>query len=342
MVRASGIAAVLALVAASSCTSGSSSTTVHFDLEGDWNSSSTFFDHPFPSDLRLTGSGSPDLRGFPNPKRTAIVDNLIAGAGDRLAFSSMTVSLFRFDGPLAARTGESITEAAPTASFLLLDIDRNSPDRGRLYPTLVQTLVGDDYLPDFGLAIAPWPGTILPGDRTYAAVVLRRANDAEGAPLAVPAPLSALAADKAPEGRRGDDALSIYAPLFETLDRIGVERSEVAAATVFTTADVVADLAMASERVVADHDVTIDNLHVDDDGDQSELCELVGTVSYPQFQAGSAPFNDNGLITFDSSGSPIKTGELTAPVRIAIPKKTMPASGFPPDDLLPRQRWKQQ
>jgi len=311
------------------CASTEAPTSVYFDLDGNVDTPATFFDHPFPSDLRLTEDGAPNLRGFPNPKDTAIVDNLIAGASDRVGLSAMTVSLFRFDGALAEHLGESAISPQVSAPFLIVDIDPDSPDRGRLYPVLARTLPSDDYIADHALALAPWPGTILPGGRTYAALVRASAGDASGAPLFVHPHIAALAADRAPEAVDGARALSAFSPLFETLDQIGIKRADVAAATVFTTADVAADLAQTSDAVLQRHTVTIDNLHLDDDGDQDDLCELVGTVTYPQFQAGAAPFNIAGLIAVDASGAPVQTGELTAPVRIAVPKRQMPSTGFP-------------
>lgn len=318
-----------ALVVACACAGDPEQTTAFFDLSGATDSPATFFDHPFPSDLRLTSDGRPDLAGFPNPKGSPVVDNLIAGAGDRLGFSAMTVAHFRFDGPLWPRDGAEPIAADPSAPLLLIDIDAGSPERGRLYPTLAITSAGDDYLPGPNLALAPWPGTVLPGGRTFAAVVMRSAGDHRAAPLGVPPAIEALAAGRAPEAPLGEAALERFGPLFETLDAIGVDRFEVAAATVFTTADVVAELAAASDRVLERHRVTIDNLRLDADGDHPELCELVGEVSYPQFQSGAPPFNSGGRIEVDDSGAPIARGELVAPVRIAVPKRPMPAAGFP-------------
>ena len=306
-----------------------SSTSVYFDLDGNTGTPETFFDHPFPSDLRLTNDGRPDLKGFPNPKKTALVDNLIAGAGDRQGFSSMTVALFRFDGALTPHSPDQVVRANSTAPFLIIDIDPNSPNRGHLFPVLAETLAADDYLADFGLAVAPWPGTILPGGRTYAAIVMRQANDEQGQPLTTPADLITLAAGQRPSGVLGQRALELFTPMFETLDQLHVSRDNVAAATVFTTADVVADLAATSDAVLTMHDVAITGLTLDSDGNHAESCELVGTVAYPQFQRGSAPFNDNGLIEFDSNGAPIARGSLTAPVRISVPKGRMPEPGFP-------------
>src|SRR5207302_770818 len=117
--------------------------------------------------------------------------------------------------------------------------------------------------------------------RTYAFVVLRALGDGAGAQLGVDATMRDLAAGKAPAALQ-----ALYDPLYQTLDTIKIARADVAAATVFTTADVVEDLFDISTALLAKYSVTIDGLHVDpDDGAQHpRFCELVGTVTMPQFQ----------------------------------------------------------
>ena len=43
-------------------------TKVRFDLDGAWDTADTFFDSPYPSDLRLGAHGGPDLTGYPLPE----------------------------------------------------------------------------------------------------------------------------------------------------------------------------------------------------------------------------------------------------------------------------------
>ncbi|HBQ12572.1 MAG TPA: hypothetical protein DEF51_15975, partial [Myxococcales bacterium] len=80
-----------------------SSSAVRFSLDGDVDTQETFFSFPFPSDLRLSPDGTPDLTGYPNP-RVAIVDNLLPLAQDRPGWPVIPVGLFRFGAPLSPQT----------------------------------------------------------------------------------------------------------------------------------------------------------------------------------------------------------------------------------------------
>lgn len=118
--------------------------------------------------------------------------------------------------------------------------------------------------------------------------------------------------------------------MFETLDMLGIDRGEVAAASVFTTADVVADLFELSSALVDAYDITIDEIELDpEDGDHPSFCELVATIEFPQFQEGTPPFNDKGLFVIGADGLPIVQRQKRVPVHIAIPKTEMPLGGYP-------------
>lgn len=328
--------ALLSMVAALaiglvSCGTDEPGSVVYFDLDGNLDTPATFFDHPFPSDLRLTPEGGPDLTGFPNPRNTVILEALLTVARDRTAFPANSTGYFRFTEPLAARAPTDVIPAAIESPVLLIDIDPESPDRGALVPAVAQSLVIDDYVGGYTLAVSPRGGFVLHGERTYAYVIMRSLGDETGAPLGVAPAISALASGTAPSGAMGAQAAALYAPLWETLDTLGVDREQVAAATVFTTADVVADLYELSEGVRARDSVTIDGLALDpDDGaTHPRFCELLATVSFPQFQKGTPPFDREGLFEIDADGLPIEQRRETAPVVITIPKTEMPAAGYP-------------
>jgi hypothetical protein len=305
-------------------------TAAYFDLDATGDED-TYFNFPFPSDLRLLPDGKPDLEAYPNPRNLPILEDLLEAARDRHKWSVMPVAYLRFDAPLAPRDWRDVVPADPGSPVLLVDIDPDSPDRGALVPTVALTMVIDDYAPEHVLAIAPRPGFVLHGERTYAFVVMRGLNDAEGAPLAVPDAFAALAAGEVPDTAWGAEAADLYGPLWDTLDQLGVARDQVAVATVFTTADVVAETAALSDAVLAAHSVTIDDLVIDpDDGaSHDRYCELVGTVTFPQFQRGTAPYDREGHFELDADGLPIVQGADTVPVVITIPKQEMPAAGYP-------------
>ena len=304
---------------------------VRFDLSADTSQQAHFFDFPWPSDLHLTSDGKPIVSGFPNPSALKLVEGLRNIAGDRPGFPVLPVAYFQFSAPLAAADPENTIAAAPTSPLLLVDTDEKSPERGRLIPLVANTPPVDDYVPANVLALAPRPGFVLTAGRRYAFVVRRALKDAVGQPLAVPDAITTMIGGGAPAGANGAAAQALYAPLWTTLKMINVDPSEVAAATVFTTGDVVAATSALSTALVAKYHVTIDNLVYTPEAGvtQDRFCELVGSVSFPQFQKGVPPFNSQGLFDFSDSGLPAKQRDETAPIVITIPKQPMPAGGYP-------------
>lgn len=323
------------------CTSASptvvaaTGTTAAFDLTADLTQGGQFYDFPYPSDLRLTEAGAPELRGFPNPHSVAVVDDLRGRAGDRTGFPVLPVAYFRFSAPLVKQDPEAVIPAAADAPVLLIDVDPASPERGALVPTVIDTPQADDYVPEHTLTVAARPGFVLQGRRKYAFVVMRDLGDADGKPLGVPPALASLRAGRSPGGALGAKAVDLYAPLWETLALIGVDTARVAAATVFTTADVVVDLYDLSESLRAAYHPQITGVHVDpDDGDaHPRYCELAAEISYPQFQRGVPPFDKTvdgaGRFEYDAKGLPKKQRDETALVSISLPRGEMPAGGYP-------------
>ena len=317
---------ILALLLVVACGSSSESRdTVAFDLASPL-AGETYWDLPFPSDLRLTADGRPDLEGFPNRRQLPVLEALRSVARERAGFPVMPIVWFRFTGVTPDRALGDVIAAEVTGDALLVDIDPSSDERGSLHAVVAQTLARDDFTQSGLVAVAPRPGTVLRAKTRYA-VVLRRSF----APGVEPPPaFTQLAAGGTPEGARGAAAAELYAPLWSTLAELGVARDDLLVATVFTTGDEVAVLRDRSDAIRAAHRVTINDLHVDSDGDQhSGFCELVASVTFPQFQVGTAPFHKDGRFVLDAAGVPIAQGELTVPLRIVIPAQTMPATGWP-------------
>jgi hypothetical protein len=117
------------------------------------------------------------------------------------------------------------------------------------------------------------------------------------------------------------------------LQAAGVDPTQVAAATVFTTGDVVADLSDLSTKVFQKYQPTVSVTGVAVDSNvldtNSRFCELQAQVTYPQFQQGTPPYDTGGLFATGPDGLPIKQGDQVAPVTITLPKQAMPAGGFP-------------
>ncbi len=321
-------------VACGSSSSGSGATAgtqAVFDLGADLSQPDHYYDVPFPSDLRLTAQGTPDVSGFPNPYNKQIVDGLKHIAGQRPGFSTVPVAFFRFNGAIQSRTLDKLIPADASSPILLIDVDASSPDRGKLIPTIANTPPNDGaYVPDNLLAVSAYPGIVLHPGRKYAFVVMRSADDAKGKPLGVPKAIQQLAAGKAPAGAKGADAVKLYASLWDTLKTAGIDKAQVAAATVFTTGDVVKQTYDMSTALLAKYDLSIKNLTLDPSSATApRFCELKGTIDYPQFQKGKPPYNTEGEFVLDKKGVPIEQRTLTAPIVITLPKQPMPQGGYP-------------
>jgi hypothetical protein len=100
---------------------------------------------------------------------------------------------------------------------------------------------------------------------------------------------------------------------------------------VFTTGDEVAVLAARSEAVRRAHDAVIADLRIDpvDGAGHDGVCELIGTVSFPQFQRGAPPYDTEGDFVLDADGAPVAQGMATVPLTLTLPTGEMPPTGWP-------------
>lgn len=306
------------------------STKAVFDLAANLDDPAHFFDIPYPSDLRLDEGKHPHLTGFPNPSGAFVVTGMLENATEAVGFPVVPVAHFLFDHPLKERSKDDVIAADATSPVLLVDIGPLSPDNGKLIPTIAATLPSDPYTPENLLAVAPRPGFVLRPNTKYGVVVLRAIGDADGKPLGANASLMRLA-KHTPEGDAESQADGTYSLLWDPLDRLGVKAEDVAAATVFTTGSVVEELNQLGDKVKGAYAITLDGLaEVTDPADQyAEFCYLKGTVTYPQFQTGTPPFDEGGRFEIGADGLPKKQRDETAPIILLVPKTPMPAKGYP-------------
>jgi hypothetical protein len=328
------LACALAIAIAPGCGDAPSqetpAATIFFDADAAFGAEGAFFDFPYPSDLRLTPEGTPDVAEFPDPG-VHILAGLRKGAGERRGFPLMPVGYFRFTEELAPRASTDVVGGGSGAPLILVDIDPASPERGSRLPVVAHTHTPDPYVPEGLLAVAPRPGIVLAPNRRYAFVVTRDVGLASGAVPSAPPSLAALARGETPSGEKGAAMAELYAPLWETLDREGPAREAVVAATVFTTGDVVAETAAISDRVLADVTPSLESyaLEPDPSGRHPGFCHVTATITLPQFQRGTPKFDTEGLFELDPTGAPIAQRDETIPVSLAVPRRAMPAGGFP-------------
>ncbi|MBU54181.1 MAG: hypothetical protein CL920_36250 [Deltaproteobacteria bacterium] len=293
-----------------------------------WDTSSTFYHFPFPSDLRLTSTGGLDIEGFPNDAENKLVANLLGILHEHKGAPLAPIAYFQFQRPLAPRDAKKPVLPAKDAPVMLIDIDPSSPLRGTMYPVVATELPLDDYIPAPLLAVGVYPGVILWQQRTYAFVVMRSYKDAEGKDLGVPKVINQLKAGVTPEGTWGATLQKTYTPLWETLKKEGISVDDVAAATVFTTGAVVSENERISSAMKKVYKPDIEELTLVS-GTHERFCELKGSMAVPIFQQGTPPYETEGMFEMDKDGLPIKQRDKMIPVTITLPKKPMPEGGYP-------------
>jgi hypothetical protein len=298
--------------------------------EADFAAAGAFFDFPYPSDARLTAGGTPDVAGFPDPG-VPILAGLKLGALQRRGFPVVPVGYFRVTAKLAPREWTTVITGGVSAPVLLIDVDPSSPDRGNVVPVVAHTHGMDPYVPEHLLAIAARPGVVLHGNRKYAFVVRKNVGLEGGGDLAPPAMLASLARGEMPAGSKGAVLRDLHAPLWETLDKVGVPRADVVGAAVFTTGDVVADNHDIGSKVLGAHAPVIEGFELETatSGAASPLCHVRAKIALPQFQKGTPPFDTEGLFELGPDGAPIKQRDEVIPISIGLPKTAMPPGGYP-------------
>jgi len=297
----------------------------------DYTLAGGFFAAPFPDDSRLDSSGHPDLSTFPNPTGSSFVEKMRTMLErDALGFSSTAGAFLQLSGPLGEDVeADFAASLEPSARVFLVDVDDASPDRGTRIPVRVH--FAEDGGP-FGapnlLSLIPLQGAPLRPLTRYAAVVLRDARDAKGQRLGVPASLRQLIRGDAPKGMSAS-AFDAHRAALATLASLGVENSSIAGLAVFTTDDPTRGLFAVRKAALAEALPTpatpFSAKEVFDD-----FCVFESTIEMPVFQSGTPPFQEEGgAWTFDANGQPVSQGTETARIVVTLPRRTMPAAGFP-------------
>jgi hypothetical protein len=296
--------AVSALLALAACGDDSAGNTVYFDV-GNTDTAETFWNAPFPSDLRLDANGAPDVASFPNPRNVPILSSLLSLVPGRRGWPLMSAAYFRFSAAPPAHDLDVVFSGGPA---WLVDIDPASDERGTHFPVVVKTLASDTYAPDFLVAVAPRPGIVLRPSTQYAYLLTK--DFAPGF-----SPPSALA--------------STYPSLAASLDGSGIDAADVLVATLFTTGDETARIRARSEAIRAAFSPVLSAPTLVGGDTYDGFCRLSAQITMPQFQTGTAPFDSGGLFELDDADVPKQQGELSIPVVITLPKQAMPANGWP-------------
>lgn len=300
----------------------------------------TFFDHPWPSDLRLNSDGTVSTVGYPNPRGIGLFDQYLTSIDGKLhGFSPIAPGYLRFSEPVDP---ESLP-AGPTqslesgSSVQLIDVDPDSPTRGeRLMLGLELHNDPGVHWPANTLAFAPAFGAPLRPSTLYAVVVTRAALSESGEAFGPSADLrQVLGLDTA--AGAAEDASATLAPALDEIEAAGVPRNEIAQLAVFTTNDPTEAAIILRDHVRNEYPAPT----VETDSWTAASGAVTGVMDVyegqygpsPDYQAGVPPYNTgNGELAFLADGTPDLQREFTARFVLVVPDATacpMPSNGYP-------------
>ena len=292
----------------------------------------SFYDLPFPHDLRRDADGTVSIARFPFPANP-LVDQYRAVIEETAGFGIASGVFFKFDGAIDPATLPAGPDASrtPGASAFLINVDPLSPGRGTRVPLWIDFRgAGDAYRDPNLLTLMPVPGHVLDQGTLYAAVVTDDVRDPLAAPLTAPPVIQRLRAE-APVGTFEIAALPLYQTLWHQLEGMeGLSRARIVTATVYRTGVPAAELvAVAGKRMRPGLK------HATLYADAGTYWVVSGDVSMPQFQRGTPPFTAAGSGAFvpNRRGVPVVQRKETVRVLVAVPKETgaitMPPTGWP-------------
>jgi hypothetical protein len=301
-------------------------------------SQQTFFDQPWPNDLRLE-NGSPRFTGYYNPNNILILETYLQAITGLLdGFSPAGAGYLRFTGDIDPSTLPATPKDGldPAASVQLIDIEPTSPQHGqRMLVSLEwRAPAGVYYMPDT-LAYMPAVGFPLRTHNRYALVVTSALKDTKGGAVAQSETVAELVGAATPSAAN-TSASTTFASAVTEIESAGVTRADIVHLAVFTTADPTAELIEVRDGVAK----TI-AAPTADPTQWAVGSTLNGVVEYtgnygpsPNYQVGTIPFinfGDGGQFSFQN-GLPVLQSMQTLRFSLMIPDPSacpMPAAGYP-------------
>ena len=313
-------------------------TVMVFDLSGiPAKDGSDFFALPYPLDLRLDEHGKTDLSNFPNPGNNAVVRQIIQSADLHMdGWPTATQIFMRMSGPIdsASLPSDPAAYRSSEAVIQLIDVDPDSPDRGRRFPLEVGFNANHEkYRPANLVQVLPVQGFDLRENNTYAVIVTHGLTALDKKKVTVEPNLCAALSGITPVGTLAAEAKETYAPLAAQLALEGVDPGTIVAATVFTTGAPTERMFHLSERVAAwpapEPQGVITKI---EDNEFDDYCAYSGQWEVPGLQEGLIPYlamKDGGVIEFEADGEPVVQYTRMSPFVITVPKRAMPEQGYP-------------
>ncbi|MRG91973.1 hypothetical protein [Polyangium spumosum] len=299
----------------------------------------SFFDHPWPSDLRLEDGRVP-LEEFPNPRSVPILSQYISTMDRRLdGFSPAAAGYLRFDGPLDPKSlphtpAEALSAAA---SVQLLDVDPGSPERGSRRLVSVQFRAEEGvYYPTNTLAFMPTLGFPLRPHTRYALVVTDAVRGAGGGAITKSVELAQVLGEVSAESDAAARAQVELAPAVTEIEAAGIPRASIVHLAVFRTNDPTEELFAARDHLRANVPAPVaDPGKWVVGGTWDSRTEYIGLYGpSPNYQEGNLPFekpSDGGDFRQENGGPAVVDTfdvrfSLTVPNSASCP---MPPDGFP-------------
>jgi hypothetical protein len=333
-----GALACLAFFAVACSSSSSSSVTpppkpmptsttevrMTFDRAGQWLTA------PFPSDDLKKVDGTIDVSAYPNPVKLGLIDQVTSLVGEAHGFAQSAGVFFTLTGTLDPTKLPSLDASVTARSpVFLVSVDAKATDYLKRYPVNVSFAAdGGPYGGTNLLSVVPLQGLPLRAGTTYAAVVLAALGDAKGLPLEVAKEMAELASGKTPAGM-SRAAYTEYASAIEVLSKAGVSAKSIAGLAVFTT-----DTALAGFQKVKDDILSLPLPKPSAPWMLTDTfptyCVYQSVIGMPDYQGGKPPYtNSGGAWTFDAAGKPVVQNIEPSTLYATVPRKAMPANGFP-------------
>jgi hypothetical protein len=302
----------------------------------DFTHAAGFYAAPFPSEHRRTDDDTVDVSAFPNPLGNAYVAKLLELARTNVdGFGATSAIYFGLSGPVdPARLPDLHRSVAPDAPVFVMSVERAAPDYLKRYPVSVRfdRDAGPYGAPNL-LSLLPLQGMVLRPATLYAAVVLRGLGGDAGRPLRVSLAMRQLAAGVPPQGL-GPRAFQAYRAALDGLSAAGVGSADIAGLAVFRTGTPAAQFRVVRDDVLSRPAPNVDSAFLPDEV-FDEYCVYHTSIRMPNYQQGTPPYLlSGGTWAFDPAGKPIVQGTEQADFVVTIPRRAMPAAGFPVAALI--------
>lgn len=326
MLRPARLFFVFLALALFSCGADGATAIHELPAAGVDRSGLTFFDTPWPTDLRLDASGHIDVSSFPNPANVPLLEDYKAEMNARLdGYSVSAPAYFRFDAPIDPATLPVDGTASLQEGSAVVAVALDGPRAGERH-----AMVGHFreeatlYWPANTLAVRPPHGLPLEPRTTYAIALTRELRAADGGAIRRSGTLDELLA-----GGGDPAAASLYEPAIAALAGVGVAERDIVNLTVFTTQHPTLELEQARDWLVAQEPparVPTSERWIEDTADY----RLVQGAYYsPIFQDGELPYSGTGGEVTVVDGVPTVHGEFEARYAMTVPTGEMPESGWP-------------